>query len=776
MNLFKAILWLFVLGISGPLAFSQTTPDTFSPIVSYQYQESLSESGTTTPVSSPAVSFQYYEWPGDENLSFTNSPQVSFYYNGPPAILIQPIGQVVKVGATAILSVSAIGSQPLFYQWRINGVSISGANGSALSLANIQSGDSGSYTVTVQNAYGETTSSEAKIFVYFAPATPQPTPPQSVQATQTPSSIQTTPPRVPSNTQLKVLSQAASMDPSKMTIVMTHGWNDSYTGWPTQMGNALSSLYGTNVNIVAWDWHENASLNHNDPAPSAARVPSEGEALGQALLDTLGAGYNMPIHFIGHSLGTMVNCRAADYIHGDCKNSPCKNPATPTLKFNPANTQMTLLDEAELVSAVKGLHVDWDYLVAKINEIKGSDDSLQLNDAAIYSISSKVIPDESAWIDNYFSIVGRPHPEAANLMLWRNTFSTDPAKAHGYAIWWYMQTVSNPNISYFGHFWSFESNTMGSTARPAPDSFFSQDYTANVSEFALLDLSGEYGASLPNIMYYGLEAAKAYQLASQVQSAGVTDVVQYLGNMSASIVQMFTATGGNPVYLDTAGSTPALVVAPGQNIPTTFQANWGIEFSLQPGSAQPQHISNAIRAKSLSDAGTNGAANSIYTIIPVYVPTEAIGLSFEYQISGAAPSDFMTMGMGTANNYTMEAKYVDDSSWNGTPVIQVSDYRNQNVQLVFAMNGVGVPPTGTLSIRNIQFYIPPRPKLELSMTGGLLTASWPLSAVDWTLEASPDLSPDSWQAISSEPLDTDYNHTMTFDISHANKQFFRLGK
>lgn len=81
-----------------------------------------------------------------------------------------------------------------------------------------------------------------------------------------------------------------------------------------------------------------------------------------------------------------------------------------------------------------------------------------------------------------------------------------------------------------------------------------------------------------------------------------------------------------------------------------------------------------------------------------------------------------------------------------------------------------------LSIRNIQFYIPPRPELTLDLSGGELTVSWPLSAFDWTLETSSDLGAGGWQPETDPPEDTDYFHTMTFDITNTPKGFFRLRK
>ena len=105
-------------------------PDTFSPAVSYQFQETLTESGSQTPVFSPAVSYQfqeflfeagsqipvstpvvsyqYLEWPGDANLLFTDSPNVSYNYTYPSQVNIAPVGGRttfgnVQVGANRTL-------------------------------------------------------------------------------------------------------------------------------------------------------------------------------------------------------------------------------------------------------------------------------------------------------------------------------------------------------------------------------------------------------------------------------------------------------------------------------------------------------------------------------------------------------------------------------------------------------------------------------------------------------------------------------------------------
>jgi hypothetical protein len=63
------------------------------------------------------------------------------------------------------------------------------------------------------------------------------------------------------------------------------------------------------------------------------------------------------------------------------------------------------------------------------------------------------------------------------------------------------------------------------------------------------------------------------------------------------------------------------------------------------------------------------------------------------------------------------------------------------------------------------------------MAGTDLTVSWPLSAIDWTLETTTNLAdPNSWHAEITPPDDTEFFHSMTFDASTTKRVFFRLRK
>jgi len=82
-----------------------------------------------------------------------------------PFILNQPTNQTTDVGGSASFSVTAGGSQPLSYQWRLGTNALSGATSSGLSLTNVQLSDAGNYSVVVSNAFGTVTSSNALLTV-----------------------------------------------------------------------------------------------------------------------------------------------------------------------------------------------------------------------------------------------------------------------------------------------------------------------------------------------------------------------------------------------------------------------------------------------------------------------------------------------------------------------------------------------------------------------------------------------------------------------------------
>ena len=82
----------------------------------------------------------------------------------PIVITAQPVSASVTTGSGTTLSVAATGSSPA-YQWRKNGINITGATAAAYTLANPQPADAGAYTVVVLNVLGSVVSSAATLVV-----------------------------------------------------------------------------------------------------------------------------------------------------------------------------------------------------------------------------------------------------------------------------------------------------------------------------------------------------------------------------------------------------------------------------------------------------------------------------------------------------------------------------------------------------------------------------------------------------------------------------------
>ena len=87
-------------------------------------------------------------------------------------IVAGPQGQTVNAGDTATLSVTALGTGPLGYQWTLNGVAVAGATNSSLVITNARNGAAGIYAVTVSNAGSSQTSAGAILTVVYPPGTP----------------------------------------------------------------------------------------------------------------------------------------------------------------------------------------------------------------------------------------------------------------------------------------------------------------------------------------------------------------------------------------------------------------------------------------------------------------------------------------------------------------------------------------------------------------------------------------------------------------------------
>jgi hypothetical protein len=124
-------------------------------------------------------------------LTFTNNSGSGIYYEEsgtnqnygffgitlPPEIIIQPLSITNNISSTVSFSVTATGTQPLDYQWYVNGTTgltdgtnpwssvISGSTSNVLTLTGVATNDVGSYQVVVTNNFGSAISSEATLTI-----------------------------------------------------------------------------------------------------------------------------------------------------------------------------------------------------------------------------------------------------------------------------------------------------------------------------------------------------------------------------------------------------------------------------------------------------------------------------------------------------------------------------------------------------------------------------------------------------------------------------------
>jgi hypothetical protein len=130
--------------------------------------------------------FQLDLVPGSEYIEFFEdrfSIVEAFEWGSPPTtatnvggtaasitVTAQPQSVFVNAGDTASFSVTASGILPLSYQWSLNGTNIAGGTSSnfysTLTITNVAQTNLGAYSVTVSDAYGSTTSSNAILSMY----------------------------------------------------------------------------------------------------------------------------------------------------------------------------------------------------------------------------------------------------------------------------------------------------------------------------------------------------------------------------------------------------------------------------------------------------------------------------------------------------------------------------------------------------------------------------------------------------------------------------------
>lgn len=157
--------------LEGPLAATVTggpTTFTLAPPATWSNNDTI----TVTIFGAQVVDQASGTIHGAGNTTFTFGTE-AFVPPTPPSVTTQPAPQTVNAGGNASFTVAAIGTPPFTYQWRKDGVAISGnvsATTATLALTGVPTTASGNYDCVVSNVAGSDVSHPALLTVNVVPA------------------------------------------------------------------------------------------------------------------------------------------------------------------------------------------------------------------------------------------------------------------------------------------------------------------------------------------------------------------------------------------------------------------------------------------------------------------------------------------------------------------------------------------------------------------------------------------------------------------------------
>ena len=585
----------------------------------------------------------------------------------------------------------------------------------------------------------------------------------------------------------------AGLDPSRMTVVLSHGWKSDPDAWALPLALLIHqhhALGGNVPNIVVWDWRVQA----NTVTPPTDRACEQGIELGKALRTALGTGYSQHLHFVGHSLGSIVNCYACDYVHGSFSRSS-NNPAIP---WNPLLTtpHVTLLDEAE-VATVFGQNVTTAAAIGwKVAQLKSA---LVAGSAAAAADWKNPIPKGAKWVDTYISLVGLQRDRAVNVCLLAPTVGFDwsspvngLAFAHSYAHLFYRNTVwpSGP-VPAVGFAKSYE----GGSAFPPSGAGLSAGsaWYEYLDTSDPLDLLRDNNPGLFECNLTILSALTVLPAATGVATVGNDYIYTPLDATGRAVLNGYEAG------IEWAGDIGGTVIyKSGQVITETKEkvGNWWDAAldaasdalnSIEPDMLLAGPVAAPVMSMTLETQATapamlqraarNGLAASpgqpAHAWMTVNVPANAGLMAFDFTVTGDPQEDSVACAVTGQNIFTLLAKFAPDGSPVSTDMMDVSAYAGQTVELFFGLVG-GTSTDCAVSVDGIRFITIPQPKVGIVASGPNVAVKWPAAATGWTLEASDTLAPDSWQPVTITGVTVESGVATLEQAVSGPRKFYRL--
>lgn len=539
------------------------------------------------------------------------------------------------------------------------------------------------------------------------------------------------------------------------------------------------------ANLLAWDWRDAAE----GPLPPEERVPGQGVLLGRSLQNVLGSDYAQPIHFVGHSLGTMVNAAAGNYLKG---HRTAQQPVSPT-PWTQVPMHFTLFDQAE-VARVMGTEVIFDGLTLKwgrrvIQELLGVSSgggpmSLKKASTALRGWKPS-LPVEFTWADNYISAFGFYLPETLNVALQKaagiaairaakeagdpvSLVSKTLAYAHGYAAEWYGLSLANPTHPHnpLGFKRSFEYSQLPGVNLPFPPS---------IAELAPGDAYHQVLLASDELALEPLPPHNVFQVLVPFFGNGVDVVVegvrvgvQFVGNV---VTEIRDAVDQADAWLRQGFEFVGNAALQGREAVVNLFNSAVLRLRLRTGAPPgPQRLSLQGGQVSAQDGGSASGPPMAWLMIEF--PANATAMAFDFTVEGDPVDDVLVCGLGTNNLFWLEAKYIPTNALSASRLIDVSAWAGTTNELFFGFLG-GTSSNATLIIENIRFYSVAEPRLDITLAGQTAVLSWPATATAWVLETTPSLSAPTWEIVTNAPVILGERYVLTNFWSDQTR-FFRL--
>jgi pimeloyl-ACP methyl ester carboxylesterase len=497
----------------------------------------------------------------------------------------------------------------------------------------------------------------------------------------------------------KTLGDPGYVNPNLPTVVLTLGFDetDNSKSWPALMAAAFPNA-GGKFNIVAWNWANDADSG-NLPY-SASRAANQGSALASALLSTLGSTYDSSIHFVGHSLGTLVNSQAINTFYATDSN---------------VQIQDTLFDEASIAYQTASPSQP---LASTVNPIPN--------------------PGTTVRVDNYISSFGNIYSNATNIILTNdptNTLATNDASYwinfHDYPISWYQSTFPGSMGA---------SAIIGYSGAIEGGGFNAADPTYQLGTYYKQDPSSEF-----NVSQIGVGTAAQYLLQRNTEEINALQNQSNLGYSIAPFiashyfgVSIWQLTGAIQ-YQNSVLATTELLSQFGSPGTVGMQLTLGKQLSISNSVLQTLPAGAASGQATLSPADATSPTNySSYAFVPLAIPSGVQFLALDFSFNNLSPDDLLSIGVDDTPLFQLEDQFASNGVTESTGLLDVSQWSGQDVQLFLGLvaadtNNLG----GTIVIDDMSFASIPEPTtLSIALSVLLLVSGRKLGRSKWIVTQS----------------------------------------